>query len=131
MKKVILLVLLVILLVLFLCWNRRSRREVPVERKSPRSFTSLGQAKVNFILSEDGTLVSYSIVVPKNERKVETIFFSVGDQRVKEIAIVNSTLTDDLILHGLWRQKDPNPFTPELAEQLKQGQLRVEVKFAE
>lgn len=146
MKKVILLVILVIFVAIVLLWNvvrkrRRNKHEIRSERREAerkslpgRTYGGLeqGNAKADFILSEDGSLLSYSILIKKSAKPIESVHFSVGGERVKQISIPPGTPAgEDIILHGLWRSKDSISFTPALVNSLKEGQLKVEVKFAE
>lgn len=133
MKKVILLVILVIAIVLLLWWGSSRSSSGKVDAVKRKNFTSnpSGQdAKADIILSEDESLLSYSILVKQSARPVKSVFFSIAGERVKSIAGPQSVEKDDVILHGLWRRRDATPFTPQHAASLKQGELKVEVEFA-
>jgi len=160
MKKVILLVILVILIALILWWNsRRHDDSCHLETSSQIDLTGLlpkgsslspltssfgrrqarnfaatsarpGVAKADLVLSDDDTFLSYSILVKQNVKPIESIDFTVGNT-VKKISGPRAVSNDETIVHGLWRRNDAVPFTAELAESIKKGDLKVEVKFAD
>jgi hypothetical protein len=104
-------------------------------RRQARNFVATtaqkGVAKADLILSEDGVFLSYSVLVKQNDKPIESMHFAIDDKVVKQISGPRGFSSDDTIVHGLWRRNDATPFTPELAESLKRGELKVEVKFTD
>jgi hypothetical protein len=137
MKKVILLlVVIVVLIVTIIAFGRRrskNRNFAGASNVVIPDSEKLQNSQVDLILSKDETLLSYSILLKSVDKPVESVYFTVAGERIKQISGPRPQQrgADDIILHGLWRESDSKPFSAERVEQLKTGQLTVSVEFKE
>lgn len=139
MRKVILLLVLVLILIIAILLIRRRRNEqrnfvgTSIPKNAAEEGRKIHGSQIDLILSQDETLLSYSILVKNLEKPVENVYFTVAGKRVKQISGPRNHQkgSNEMIFHGLWRSTDAKPFSAERVEQLKNGELSVSIELKE
>ena len=130
MKKIVVIVAVIIILIVILLWiSSKGRQETDHAFKSEKAQDKT--AKVHLILNEEAKLASYSIVFKGLKDDVESVYFNYNGQDSfkasgpREIAKEG----EEVIVHGLWREKSNVPLDDIAIEALKRGEMDAIVYF--
>ncbi len=139
MLKTIILIILIIVIVLILTlggWNASKcakEHVVTAQRKKSKPFSGTSKDKVsadlNMILSDDESMLTYSMVLKGADRPVIAAILVNGQKEVHRIKGINGSTDDEIILHGLWRRQDTLSLGPNEVQALKDGKLEALLRF--
>lgn len=138
MRKTLILIIVVIVLVIIAVIVARRRPKTCANNATSTSFKGVKRddsdeplAKVNMILSAESKLLSYSIVLKNLKQEIEGVHFVCDGVKIYQASGPRNPQEegDEIIVHGLWREKSRVPITADHIHNLTDGRMSAMVTF--